>query len=173
MGYIEGFEHNMFFRLFAESLPLGFEHISNGIPLKEQWVEENSHLISSIMLLSTFSYIEGILNSAWIDDFGGDFQPELDSLRIVRNAITHNDGSIESNWKARGLTGSEQLALVEKFMELLQANDYLPLHTWSPEKRADYISIDEGIVKLGESSIGRIGSIGHNILRRAGKIIYD
>ena len=173
MGYLEGFEHNMFFRLFAQSLPVGFRHISEGIPRREAWIEENSHLISGTMLLSTFSYLEGLLDSRWIEEFGCALQPELTSLRIIRNAITHNDGDITNNLKNRGLTGPEQLEYVESFIESLLSNRYAPLENWSEENRSNYISIDEDIVKLGECSIGRIGAIGHIILRRAEKIIYD
>jgi hypothetical protein len=173
VGYIEGFEHNMFFRLFAESLPAGFRHITHGNSRREAWLEENSHLVSSTMLLSTFSYLEGILDENWIEEFGNDFQPELDCLRIIRNAITHNDGIISANRKNRGLTGPEQLEFVETFIESLESNNYEPLQNWDDAKRIDYIFLDENVVKLGESSIGRIGALGHNILRRAGKIVFD
>ena len=173
MGYLEGFEHNMFFRLFAQSLPVGFRHISEGIPRREAWIEENSHLISATMLLSTFSYLEGILGSGWIEGFGDDFLPELTSLQIIRNAITHNDGNIINNRKSRVGTGPEQLEVVNSFIEFLRSNSYAPLEDWGETNRNNYISIDEDIVKLGECSMGRIGAIGHNILRRAGRIVYD
>jgi hypothetical protein len=173
MGYKEGFDHNMFFKLFALSLPSGFEHIVEGLPRREEWLENNRHLLSAAMLLTSFSYLEGMLSSTWIEDFGEEFQPELYCLRIIRNAITHNDGDISLNRRARGLTGEQQLQEVINFKESLEQNTYAPLNNWQPLARTNYISFEDTTVKLGNCAIGRIGMLGHIIMRNSGLIKYD
>jgi len=173
MAYKEWFDHFQFFRILALSIPKGASSMCEDTETRQKWLSQYSHLFTGAMLLNSFSYAEGILGAGWIDAHGKDFEEELTSLQIIRNAITHNDGNIKSNLRRRGHTGPEQFIFVGRFVVKLLSNEYIPLNEWDADKRAEYITLeDSGLVKLGDSSYGRIGAVVNNVFLRAGVISH-
>lgn len=69
--------------------------------------------------------------------------------------------------------GPEQFEFVNQFVSSVCSNQYEPLYKWTNQKRETHIFFEDNVVKLGESSLGRVGALGHNILRRARKIKFD
>lgn len=171
MAYKEGFEHYLFLKILALAIPKGAQDICDETDKRKEWLSEYSYLLPTSMLLTTFAYVEGMLGESWIEDYGNNFHEELEALRIIRNAITHNEGNIKNNRNARGRDGEVQFIYVNEFVDKLRENSYKPLESWENDKRLNYIQLQEsGLVKLGDSSYGRIGSVINNILKRAGKI---
>lgn len=177
MGYKKGFEHFLFLKVLALSIPKGAALICKDTIKRKQWLDKYPHLLTGSMLLTSFAYAEGMLGTKWIQNHGKDFEEELNSLRIIRNAITHNDGYINKNKKAiwlMGLTGAGQLNYVNQFVRDLKSGSYKPLVSWELKKKETYIEFEKaGFVKLGKSSYGRIGAVINNVLKRAGKIEFD
>ncbi len=174
MTYLKGFEHFLFLRVLADAIPKGAAEICRDTERRQQWLRDYPHLLSGAMLLSAFAYAEGILGEGWIEDYGGDFERELNSLRIIRNAITHNDGNIRGNRRSRNRNGEEQFQYVRVFRDQLISNRYQPLAKWDKKKRSTYIELeDSGSSKLGESSYGRIGAVVNSVLMRAGFIKHS
>ena len=174
MAYKEGFEHYLFLKILALAIPKGAQEICDGTDKRKKWLSEYSYLLPTCMLLTTFSYVEGMLGESWIENYGSSLQEELESLRIIRNAITHNEGNIKNNRKSRGRDGETQFIYVKEFVDKLREGSYKPLESWENDKRLSYIQLQEtGMVKLGESSYGRIGAVINKILKLAGKIQFE
>ena len=170
VGYKEGSEHHLFFSILAGSIPKGAEFLTEDTETRLKWYEENSHLLPRVMLLATFAYVEGIIGSTWIEDYGNDFNEELEALRMIRNAMTHHNGYVKMNRYARGRNGEQQFVYVKRFSEKLKNNEYEPLKKWEKEKRMEYIQVElDGVVNLGKSAFGRLGALGQNIFVRAKK----
>ena len=148
MSYKAGFEHFLFLKVLALSIPKGAEHICKDTTRRREWLAKYPHLLTGSMLLTAFAYAEGLLGETWIEDHGKDFETELGSLRIIRNAITHNDGNIRGNLKARGFTGDEQFTYVQKFIDAVQSDEYRGLASWNATNRKDYIHLER--VRCGE-----------------------
>jgi len=171
LSYKKGFEHFLFLKILALSIPKGAAHICEDTPRRTAWLQTYPHLLTGSMLLAAFAYAEGLLGKTWIEDQGANLKRELECLRIIRNAITHHDGAIRKNRRARGLTSDQQHAYVKEFIQDMLVGSFAPLSQWPIEKRKSYILLSRsGIVKLGPSSYGRIGAVVNSVLRQAGVI---
>ena len=93
------------FLWFAQSmehaLTFGIEHWADGFPDKEQHAQDNSHFYYSAMLVSMMTHLAGKMGDDWFDSYKGNWKRHLKVLKIIRNAIVHNDGDVRKTYSKR------------------------------------------------------------------------
>ena len=83
-----------FSKCLYHALTKGVEDYAKDTTRRSKFLSENQHLISGVMLVGIFSYLESTLGKNWIDRCGGRQKRELECLRFVRNAFVHSNGNI-------------------------------------------------------------------------------
>ena len=83
MAYKEGFEHYLFLKILALSIPKGANIICEDTERRKQRLTGYLYLLPSSMLLAALAYVEGMLGSSWVEDHGKELTEELESLRIT------------------------------------------------------------------------------------------
>ena len=120
-----GFEHRMYFKLVSLGLPKGVEFVSEDTPRRHAYLNSNPNFPNNIVLTSCLTYCENILNAGnnsndWINSHGGIFIDILLAMKIIRNALTHNNGDISQNHNFNRMNGNQQYEYAKM---TLQSND--------------------------------------------------
>jgi hypothetical protein len=161
----QGFEHKLYFRLISLGLPKGIEFIAEDTARRKAYLDDNPNFPNNIVLTSCLTYCENVLNSGnnsndWINNHGGIFIDILLAMKIVRNALTHNNGNISQNHNINGMNGNQQYVYAKS---TLQSN-----------------AIDSACYEFDDSSTtinvlpngcGRISAICKSVFKNAGVII--
>lgn len=94
--YWNGMEHTLFFRSLKSALSGGSKRFAEDTERRELWVQESMHYFPEMMLIGSFSYLEGQLGKNWVPKYGGRRKRELYVLRHIRNACVHTNGDLKA-----------------------------------------------------------------------------
>ncbi|WP_109830117.1 hypothetical protein [Reichenbachiella versicolor] len=164
----EGYEHRMFFQLISLGIPKGAEFVSEDTHRRQAYLQNNPHFPNNTVLIASMTYCENVLNDSdinsnkWIEDYGGTLIEVLKSMKIVRNAWTHNSGDISRNNRFNGMSGAEQYNYVKVNF---QSND--------ADNRSYEFNDDLTVVNVLPAGCGRIRAVCTKVFKNAGQIVVS
>ena len=166
----KGMDHRYFLLFVRDTLQQGSKHVSEGIPKREKWLEDNGHHLIGVQLVAYFAYLDGLLGSGWIEKIGKKQKRELYVLRTIRNALTHVNGrlsSLDKPKKSKPGKPKDPAGFVRRFCNDLKAGKIVDdKGTVVPS----YMKVKNGKIVLNSVIYGRICGLFTALLVRAGEI---
>jgi len=169
----KGMDHRLFFTIIRDSLEQGPDHVC-ATDRRVQWLGNNRFRFPGALLVSYFAYVDGILGSKWIENYGKRQRRELYTLRHVRNAITHFDGDLtklRKNKVSKPGRPQDPCLYVRKFVRGLNSGKVAKVQEGAIPS---YITISgSGVVTLEQSAFGRLAALLTLVLQRANLIVPE
>ncbi len=167
-------EHMLFFKSLMSALSSGPERFAEGIERRDAWLADRSYHFPALMLIGSFSYLEGELKHDWINLFGGVHKRELYVLRHIRNAVVHHAGNLHQlrtippkRINARRGRPANISTYVRRFASDLRRGQ---VKDQKGTKIVAYFEVSRaGEVRLNDIGYSRIRVLCHAVLANAGK----
>ena len=130
-------------------------------PRRQNFYDNNAHLIAGTMLVGIFSYLESVVGKNWIDQYGGNFRAHLKSLKFIRNAFVHTNGNLRQ-------LGSFSETKLQKLKDLISSLQSGNIQDEKGHVFPDYIALDQyDNVKLSHEACAILRGFARSVITKA------
>lgn len=173
--YWEGMEHMLFFRSLMSALSSGSQRFARDTERRVAWLADRSYHFPAMMLIGSFSYLEGELGHGWISSYGGTNKRELYVLKHIRNAVVHHAGNLSQlrptprrRIDARRGRPADIPIYVRRFASDLRRGRVKDRNGAAID--AYFVVMRTGEARLNDIAYSRIRFLSHVVMRNAGKL---